>query len=78
MSDSENHFDLYEDSGRSRNSSKITQEQLQSYNIEELMQKAGGFGCMQWLLLLYVLICGEGINIFAFTFAYLELVPKVL
>ena len=56
----------------------ISKDDLKRYDIETLIQKAGGFGRLQWLLLIYAIFAAQGINYFMYNFAYLELMPSIL
>ena len=56
----------------------ITEDELRTYDIDTLLQKAGGFGRMQWWIMIFVFIGSQGFNCFIYNFAYLELVPLVL
>ena len=55
----------------------ITEADLKKYTVNTLLEKAGGFGRMQWLLIMYSSFATQGINYFFFNFAYLELVPLI-
>jgi len=39
---------------------------------------SGGFGRMQWLILIFAVIAYQGINIFVYNMAFLELMPKLM
>ena len=56
----------------------ITQEELKRYDIDVLLDKAGGFGRMQLMIIIFVFISNQGFNFFSYNFAYLELVPSLL
>lgn len=48
------------------------------YDIDQLINKAGGFGRMQWILLSFAICSYQGLNFFLYNFAYLELVPRLM
>ena len=56
----------------------IDKDDLKKYELDTLIQTAGGFGRLQWFLMIYVIIASQGFTYFMFNFAYLELVPKIL
>ena len=76
MSDSDHNLGIDHES--EHDEGKISQSDLKNYEIGTLIQKAGGFGKLQWLIILFGIIADQGINYFIFTIAYLELVPSVL
>jgi len=47
------------------------------FDIEQAIQRAGGFGRQQWLMLLFASFGYQGINFFIYNLAYLELVPRL-
>lgn len=47
------------------------------YDINDLITKAGGFGRLQWLLLVFTMLTYQGINFFIYNLAFLELMPKL-
>ena len=59
-------------------SDAIGQNDLQSYDIDTLIHKAGGFGRIQWLIMIFGIIADQGLNFFLWNIAYLELVPSIL
>ena len=56
----------------------ISQDDLRKYSIDTLLQKAGGFGRMQWCIIIFIFVSNQGFNFFSYNFAYLELVPSLL
>ena len=46
-------------------------------NIDECIDKAGGFGKLQWLLLIYAIIARQGVSFFLFNLPFSELVPRL-
>ena len=50
---------------------------LQGYDINQLIDQAGGFGRYQILLIVLGGIAYPGINFFIYNLAFLELVPKL-
>ena len=77
MSDSNSDL-IINDSWSLLNTNQIGKEDLKRYEIDTLIQKAGGFGLLQWWLMFYAIIASQGINYFMFNFQFLELVPSVL
>ncbi|CAI2364771.1 unnamed protein product [Moneuplotes crassus] len=51
--------------------------EVQSLTIEQLIQKAGGFGRFQWAMMIFGGLARQGATFFFYTLAYLELVPKL-
>jgi len=47
------------------------------YSIDQSLEKAGGFGRFQWLMLIYVAIAYQGTSFFISNLAYLELIPRL-
>ena len=45
-------------------------------NINQLIEKAGGFGKLQWLVLCFAILSYNGINFFVYNLAFLELMPQ--
>ena len=60
------------------NANVISKDDLKKYEIDTLMQKAGGFGRLQWFLMLFAIVASQGFSYFMYNFAFLELVPMVL
>ncbi|CAI2362935.1 unnamed protein product [Moneuplotes crassus] len=59
------------------NKSDLTSSTPETLNIEQLIEKAGGFGRLQWIMLLYAVIAKQGASFFMYNLAYLELVPRL-
>ena len=59
-------------------SSLIDKDDLKKYELDTLIQIAGGFGRLQWFLMIYSIVASQGFNYFMYNFAYLELVPNIL
>ena len=47
------------------------------YNIDEWIDKAGGFGKLQWIMIFYALFAFQGINFYIYNLSLLELVPRL-
>ena len=56
----------------------ISQDELKRYDVDALIDKAGGFGRMQWWIIIFAFITNQGFNNFSYNFVYLELVPSLL
>ena len=52
-------------------------DKLQGYDINELIEQAGGFGKYQILLNIFGCIAYQGISFVIYNLAFLELVPKL-
>ena len=50
---------------------------IEGYNVDQLIDKAGRFGKFQWLLILYILVTTSGVNFYITNLPYLELVPAL-
>jgi MFS family permease len=59
------------------NNSEPTGE-LDIYDIDDLFEKSGGFGKMQWLIVIFTILSYQGINFYIYNLAFLELMPKLL
>ncbi|CAI2360036.1 unnamed protein product [Moneuplotes crassus] len=46
-------------------------------NSNQLLEKAGGYGRMQWYILLYVVICRQGLSFILFSLPFSEIVPRL-
>ena len=60
------------------NANVISKDDLKKYEVDTLIQKAGGFGRLQWFLMLFAIVGSQGFSYFMYNFAFLELVPMVL
>ena len=56
----------------------IVESDLKQYNIDSLIDLAGGFGKMQWWIMFFTFTSNQGFCYFSENFAYLELVPSIL
>lgn len=56
----------------------LSENDLEFHEIDDLINKAGGFGKMQYMILIFALLASQGLNYFVYSLAYLELVPSVL
>lgn len=54
-----------------------TDDDIDSHDIDDLIIKAGGFGKMQWIIMLAAIILYQGIGSVVYNLAYLELVPYI-
>ena len=52
-------------------------ENLEGQDIDQLINKAGGFGRFQWLILLFASVAYSGVNFYIYNLAYLQLVPAL-
>ena len=46
-------------------------------DIDQAIDKAGGFGKLQWLMILFATIGYQGVNFFVYNLAFLELIPRL-
>ncbi|CAI2363436.1 unnamed protein product [Moneuplotes crassus] len=46
-------------------------------SVDECIQRAGGFGRFQWVLMLWAGLARQGVSFYFYTLAYSELVPKL-
>ena len=58
-------------------SDNASDDNIKTYDIEELIDEADGFGKYQWLLLLYVVITYSGVNMYSTNLPYFELMPAL-
>ena len=58
-------------------SSLTSDDEIIRHDINDLLEKAGGFGRFQWLVILYSGVFYHGMNFFIYNLAYLELVPNL-
>ena len=54
---------------------RLDNADIEGYNANELLEKAGGFGKFQWLLMLYSVLTTSGVNFYIVSLPYLELTP---
>ena len=67
-----------EESNRKNSHNIIYEIELDQNEAEFYIEKAGGWGRMQYLCFLFLFLSFHGPNYYAYNLAYLELVPRLL
>ena len=52
-------------------------DRLKNESVDELIEKAGGWGPLQTKSLFFAILALQGINVYAYNLAYFELLPKL-
>ncbi|CAI2361450.1 unnamed protein product [Moneuplotes crassus] len=55
----------------------LTDSKAPVYDIDECIEKSGGFGKFQWLMIALATISLHGVNFFIYNLGFLELVPRL-